>query len=131
MKTLTFEPAGMSTNICDIGNHRIRTRLLNNDNKVVYLEINIHQPSYPRFQSKKQKLLNKTAKWFVSHCHEEGCENGSTFRQFEGEKGTEANWENIIQWVNAILNCCYTGGKIDETVRIHDKRADGTQIVFN
>jgi hypothetical protein len=130
MKTLPFEGAGMSTKICDIGNHRIRTRFLNNDNKVIYLEINISQPPYPKRQSKKQKALNMKTKWFVSHCHEENL-GEPAFRLYEGEKCGEASWKNIIQWINENLNCSYTDGEIDETLDIHDKLNDGGFGFFN
>lgn len=129
MKTLTFEPAGADTNISNIGNHRIRTRFLNNDNKTIYLEIEVIKPNYPRRQSKKQKALNLNAKWFVSHCYEENNES-SGFRKFERPRDNEANWFNVIQWVNENLNCSFTDGGLDETLRIHEKLPHGGLLVI-
>lgn len=117
-KTLIFEGAGWDKcdSATDIGNCRIRTRIKNNNNEIIYLEMMGRAKSkYGRHEMNWPDFVG-----FVSHCHIK--ENDSSkYRKLE--IGTRIAWSAaiLLDWVNKELNCSFDSLRVEnDGVRVHD-----------
>ncbi len=99
IKTLLFEGAGWenSKQSRDVGNCRIRTRLKNNKDKVIYLE-----------------MAHGIKSGFVWHCFEWDCNEKSDLRKFEGQ-GFVWDKYSILNFVNHYLDCSFDNLEVDNT----------------
>lgn len=105
MNRLKFEGAGWSnadsSKSTNVGNCRIRTVFVNNENKVIFLEL--HQaPVY-----KKNKIIEY--KTYLEDCFiiPLGCDYGKLYTRGMANIG-EYNKENILSWINKNLHCNFT-----------------------
>lgn len=126
MKTLIFEGAGWEETkkqFPDIGNCRIRTRLVNDEGTVIYLEI------MGRERHQGEDGLDKPA--YISHCFSgTDCNQVSEWRKLERGvaryNGAAFNYtaENLIEWVNKNLRCSFTDLKVvnDGSVQVHETK---------
>lgn len=117
MKTLIFEGAGMDWKETGL-NHRIRTRIKNKDNRIIYFEMT----------GSEQNKYNQNP-WrytgFVSHCFyydvaEDRKKNYSKdLRLIEDEK-LEYTKQGILNFINKKLNCDFDDLSIKDDVYVHE-----------
>jgi len=117
-KTLIFEGAGWEETkkqFPDIGNCRIRTRLVNDEGTVIYLEI------MGREKQMREDGPEKPA--FVQHCYSRDCNEVSEWRKHEGKPQPKFSYTagNLIEWVNRSLRCSFSDLLVvnDGSVRVH------------
>lgn len=108
-KTLIFEGAGWEGTQPQVGNCRIRTRINNNDGRIIYLEMGGTEIG------KHSGILQGQYKnmGYVDFVHYEDIEedrksnHSQELRKFEHNR-FEYTKENILRFVNENLNCSYT-----------------------
>lgn len=100
-KVLYFEGAGMDYNNkgCDIGNYRIRTAFLNNNNRPIYLEISNNE-----FRGKKHVEWRACVQcaFFIE-------DNKDDIKYLERQlpKIEECSRQGITKWINENFNCSF------------------------
>lgn len=117
MKTLIFEGAGMDWKETGL-NHRIRTRIINKQGRLIYFEMT---------GSEQSKYNNNPWQYtgFVSHCFfydvpEDKNKNYSKdLVKIEHEK-CEYTKEGILKFINKHLNCDFEDLIIKDDVYVHD-----------
>lgn len=125
-KTLIFEGAGWSGAEASIksgvGNCRIRTRIKNNEGRIIYLEMggwNRHKytPKQIPFNiiGRIDHCFYEDINWDKRDCH------SPELSKLEGLL-FEYNKENILQLVNEKLNCNFTDIKVinDNSINVHN-----------
>lgn len=130
MKTLIFEGAGWegadSSIQSGVGNCRIRTRIRNNEGRVIYLEMGgtIKSWNEKRDFAKGLTFIGRTdhcfyadSKWDSNRSYSEGLRDKEQ-GHFEYSK------ENILKFVNENLNCSFDFMEVinDNSVRVHDTK---------
>jgi len=123
-KTLVFEGAGWDiAENNGVGNCRIRTRFLNDDNRPIYLEMSGTKVS--KNMSTYVQHLHFSS--HITHCFyddvKEGCNQKSEIRKHETGLFFEYTKENIIKFVNNKLNGSFTDLKvINKGLCVHDTK---------
>ena len=122
-QVLLFEGAGMSnTGGNDVTNCRLRTRIKNNADRVIYLEITGH----PRSKYSPAYAGNYEVCGHVSHCfyddrEEDARKNYSKDLCYVEHLNYEYSQKEILPLVNKHLDCSFTAMRIEEEgVRVHD-----------
>ena len=113
-KTLIFEGAGWEkAPSSDVGNCRIRTRLINNDGVVIYLEINGFETT--RYTKRKFKMSG-----IPCHCFSGDCNEVTKWRKVEGME-FEYTASSLLSFVNERLNCSFNKLEVinDGSVEVH------------
>lgn len=112
---LIFEGAGWekASSASDIGNCRIRTRIKNKDEEIIYLEMMGREL---QVREGGPGLIG-----FITHCHirDNDC---SKYRKLESDR---LIWDakHLLEWVNKKLNCSFTELDVqNEGVRVHDTK---------
>lgn len=125
--TLIFEGTGWdkaeSSVKSGVGNCRIRTRIRNNDGRLIYLEMTGHEVT--KNSLKKYNGYNFVGN--ISHCFYADSQwdarrnYSSELSYIEGEH-FEYNKESILKFVNEKLNCSFDNVEVinDNSVRVHD-----------
>lgn len=124
-KVLLFEGAGWEkADHNGVGNIRIRTRILNNEGRLIYLEMHSM-----KLDDKNRKRYNVDYDFmgFVTHCFYEDVEEdkkmsySKELRDIENFKYKYTK-ESILKFVNGNLNCSYTDLQVinDNTLRVHN-----------
>lgn len=121
-KTLIFEGAGMSGTQPQVGNCRIRTRLQNNNGRIIYLEMGGTEIGKHSGILQGQ-YINMG---YVDFVHYEDIEedrkanHSPELRRFEHNR-FEYTKENILRFVNENLNCSYKDIEIlnDGSIYVH------------
>lgn len=132
MKTLIFEGAGMegadSSILSGVGNCRIRTRIRNNNGRVIYLEMggiifdkkSKYTPEYAKpfdFFGSVDFCFYDDAKWDARRNY------SKELKEIE-RKYFEYNKETILKFVNDNLNCSFDKIEVinDNSVLVHDTK---------
>jgi len=102
--TLIFEGAG--SEMFEVGNCRIRTRIRNNEGRLIYLEINGFQntnrtPNY----AKGLNIVGHVDSCFYADSTWDARSNNSSKLSYVTKNHFEYNKENILKIVNRDLNC--------------------------
>lgn len=126
MNTLIFEGAGWegaeSSIKSGVGNCRIRTRIRNNDGRVIYLEMGgmlkqdpYHHNGY-RSAGRVDHCFYADSKWDSNRSYSE------SLREVEGWRNFEYSKESILKFVNENLNCSFESMEVinNRSVRVHD-----------
>ena len=115
-KKLLFEGAGWEkAESNDVGNCRIRTRIKNNEGRVIYLEMG---------------TCNRQGNFLqihISHCFDVKDQESNHTKdlcQFEGVQYHKYTKANILQFVNRELNCSFDEMEVinDNSIRVHDTK---------
>ncbi len=118
---LIFEGAGWDKcdSATDIGNCRIRPRIQNNKNEIIYLEMMGREK-----QSGKREMDWPKFVGFVSHCFMgEESNNVSKYRKFEVGERIVWNARSVLAWVNKNLDCSFSSLSVEnDGVRVHDTK---------
>lgn len=125
LKTLVFEGAGcLGTGTQEVPNCRIRTRIKNNEGRLIYLEL-----GGVKFEGKKapqsEKGFNISGRidhvfycdsyWDDKRNHSAGLDTAALKKPFEYDKKT------ILKLVNENLNCSFEDlAVINDGIRVHD-----------
>lgn len=117
MKNLIFEGAGMDWPETGL-NHRIRTRLINKEGRVIYFEM-----SGSELNTYNSNPFPVTG--FVSHCFfddvpEDAERNYSPDLQKVEHLKCEYTKKGILDFINHQLGCDFDDLVITEDVRVHD-----------
>jgi glutaredoxin-related protein len=127
-KTLIFEGAGWekaeSSVISGVGNCRIRTRIRNNDGRVIYLEMGgvlITGKHIPHF-AKGFNIVGRVDHCFYADSRWDSNMNYSDSLKMAESRNFEYNKETILKWVNDNLNCSFNNMEVinDNSIRVHD-----------
>ena len=121
-KTLLFEGAGITgTRLADVENCRLRTRLKNKDERIIYLEIGGTEVN--------KYMPNKTYKNIgrVDHCFYEDIKDDKKVNYSPKLKPIESIYfeytkEGILKLVNEKLNCDFEALEVSELVQVHDTK---------
>jgi hypothetical protein len=122
MKTLIFEGAGCTgTKKNDVDNCRIRTRLMNRDGRIIYLELGGTETG----KYTPPVLKQFTVSAHIDHCfycdEKEDLQNNHSAELARVEKlHYEYTQKNIVEMVNKELNCDFDNMTISGNVRVHD-----------
>lgn len=121
-KTLIFEGAGCTGTQPQVGNCRIRTRLTNNDNRIIYLEMGGTEITKHSGALQGQYInMGYVDFVFYEDIKEDRKNNHSKeLRKLEHNK-FEYTKENILKFVNENLNCSYNDIQIvdDGSIYVH------------
>jgi hypothetical protein len=122
-KTLIFEGAGMSGTQPQVGNCRIRTRLQNNNGRIIYLEMGGTEITKQSGSLQGQYINMGYVDFVFYEDIEEDRKNNHSkeLRKFEHNR-FEYTKENILKFVNENLNCSYEDIKI-----LNDERRKQTK----
>lgn len=122
---LYFEGAGMDFNeeSSNVGNYRIRTAFINNDNQEIYLEL-----SGTFFDDKKNNRFGW--KTFITDCFNLSISTNQNESSIQLKTRTIGGYkkENIINWVNENLNCSFESMEVLdwlEGYRVHGGYKNG------
>lgn len=118
MKTLYFEGAGWDGCKAEYNNIncRIRTAFHNNDNKMIYLELNgVHPNKYILAEAKKEKITLPTTHLYIAHAHyitddktTDDCNaNNIKTIDYESQQKIEYTLENVKNFINKYFNCSF------------------------
>jgi hypothetical protein len=127
-KTLIFEGAGWegaeSSIKSGVGNCRIRTRIRNNEGRLIYLEMGgaiITGKHIPHF-AKGLSIAGRVDHCFYSDSRWDSNRSYSEDLRDRESSHFEYNSENILKWVNGNLNCSFDNMEVinDNSVRVHD-----------
>lgn len=109
---LIFEGAGWScANHNGVGNCRIRTRIKNNDGRIIYLELGGHE--------------NNDFKGRVDYCFDVVDERTSHTKDLSYIKSLYFPYtkEGILKLVNENLNCSFSSVVVDnDNIRVHETK---------
>jgi hypothetical protein len=123
MKTLVFEGAGMSnTGGNDVTNCRLRTRIQNNNGRIIYLEIGGHKTSkYTPKDYQRYNVLGYVDFCFYNDKEADAKSNYSPELTHITHLHYEYTQRNIIDLVNTNLNCSFDNMEIkDDGLYVHD-----------
>jgi len=104
--TLIFDGAG--SEMFEVGNCRIRTKIRNNEGRLIYLEINGFQNSgkTPNY-AKGLNIIGHVDCCFYADSSWDARSNNSSKLSHVTKKHFEYNKENILKLVNEDLNCSF------------------------
>lgn len=130
MKTLIFEGAGWekaeSSIVSGVGNCRIRTRIRNNEGRVIYLEMSgfIHSGNNKPQFAKGFSVVGHTSHCFYADSEWDSNRSCSENLSSKERGHFEYSKENILKWVNENLNCSFDNMEVinDNSVRVHDTK---------
>ena len=117
MKKLIFEGAGMDWKETGL-NHRIRTRLINKEGRLIYFEMTGSEQNKYNYHPWKYT-------GFVSHCfyYDRADDKKNNYSKdlvkIEHEK-CEYSKEGILKFINNKLNCDFDDLVIKDDIYVHD-----------
>jgi hypothetical protein len=131
MNTLIFEGAGWekaeSSIKSGVGNCRIRTRIRNNDGRMIYLEMGCMDYSKKHKSKIPLQFRDYGIVGFVDHVFYADSKWDSNRSYSQGlresnRKNFEFSKEEIVKFVNENLNCSFDNMEVvnDNSVRVHD-----------
>jgi hypothetical protein len=112
-KVLLFEGAGMNfyddkdKMFSDVGNHRIRTAFINNDNQHIYIELG-HCRQYVGKSKTVYRLGLRIDHLFNISISSDSNISSIKTDFIELRDGYEYTKTDIIKWINKNLNCSFT-----------------------
>lgn len=112
---LIFEGAGWEkAPSSDVGNCRIRTRLVNDDGVTIYLEI--HGCERTKYTARPFDFTG-----YASHCYAADCNESSEWKRLEG-KPFSYTAAGLLAWVNENLRCSFTQLEVvnDGSAAVHE-----------
>jgi len=119
--TLIFEGAG--SEMFDVGNCRIRTRIRNNEGRLIYLEILGFQNTNktPNYAKGLNIVGHVDCCFYDDHTWDTRNNNSSKLAHIT-KKHFEYNKENILKLVNEDLNCNFDSLEVVKGLHVHSTK---------
>lgn len=111
------------TQLANVENCRLRTRIKNNDGRIIYLELGGIQ-THQYMPNKNFKNLGRIDHCFYEDVKEDKKANYSPTLQYLESINFEYTKENILKIVNEKLNCSFDQIEVSDDVRVHETKKE-------